>query len=64
MIGPDSHIGALFAKRRERLKLTQAELARRMGKTQTQFETVPLFKPSAPAAAIDASFSEPHEEIA
>ncbi len=31
---------------------------------EAQFETVPLFKPSAPAAAIDALFPEPHEEIA
>ena len=35
MIDPKSHIGELFAQRREHLKLTQAELGRRMGKSQT-----------------------------
>ena len=35
MIGPKSHIGDLFARRRQQLNLTQSELARRMGKTQT-----------------------------
>jgi len=35
MIGPTSHIGAIFARRREHLKLTQADLAARLGKSQT-----------------------------
>jgi len=40
MKGPDRHIGALLVEQRERLGLTQTQLADRMGKTQSYIARV------------------------
>lgn len=44
MIAPNSHIGSTLARRREKLGLTQAELAARMGKSQSYITRVEVGK--------------------